>query len=106
MIEDNKKMPASVAGMLGGITGVIACIILESSLPSFKGGETLQIYQRKDKPTVARHYRDCADSILVQDPTNKQQFISMGNYLRTIKDVGAREAEEVEIKRTVEWYTK
>jgi len=72
----------------------------------FTINDALKVYQRADKPVVARHYRSGTDSILVQDPADKQRFILMHNYLLTIPDVGAREAEEVEIKRTVEWYTK
>lgn len=106
MTDNNNEMPKPVIGLLTGLIGVLSGFMLRQVLPSFEGVDILNVYQRENKPAVARHYRKGLDSIVVQDSANKNQYVVMSKYLATIADEGERVAEEVEIKKTVGWYIK
>lgn len=88
------------AGIMGFGGGFLTAMGL--SLAVGPNVEKAEIFQRGEKPSVMRMYKDGRDEIFVENVSG--EYIRLDDYLPKIQDKADRQIEEAEIRKTVRWY--
>ncbi len=100
--QDANKTPASEnifrSFILGAAIGVGLTVI--EGLYDGVGVNNLKIFERGNKPSVARVYQEGRDNILIQDP-NGDYSIHLKDYLKNINDKYPRDLERINIEKIV-----